>query len=219
MGDTWIVCTTSIEDRVPPFLRGSGKGWLTAEYGMLPRATTIRTNRESSRNQVSGRTQEIQRLIGRSLRAVIDLNNIGERTIIIDCDVLQADGGTRTAAITGGFVALVLALRKLVERGGLERPLPVSDYLAAVSVGMIDGRPLLDLRYDEDSRAAVDMNVVCTGAGRFVEIQGTAESTPFTKQELETLLGLAQSGIESLIKVQKSILGELHPQQAHTGVI
>jgi ribonuclease PH len=210
MGQTWVVCTASIDDRVPPFLRGSGKGWVTAEYGVLPRATTSRTTREG-RGQVSGRTQEIQRLIGRSLRAVIEMNQIGERTIIIDCDVVQADGGTRTASITGGFVALVIALRKLVARGDFPR-LPIRDYLAAVSVGLINGKPMLDLCYEEDSRAEVDMNVVGTAAGRLVEVQGTAEQNPFSKEELDSLLALAQSGIQELIAVQKTILGELHPQ-------
>jgi ribonuclease PH len=213
MGDTWVLCTATLEDRVPPFMRNSGKGWVTAEYGLLPRATTSRTARESSRNQASGRTQEIQRLIGRSLRAVIDMQAVGERTVIIDCDVLQADGGTRTAAITGGFVALVLALRKLVDRGTVPA-LPIRDHLAAVSVGIIDGCAMLDLRYDEDSRAAVDMNVVCTGDGRFVEIQGTAEAAPFDQPGLDAMLGLARPGIQSLIEIQKALLGELHPHQA-----
>jgi ribonuclease PH len=210
MGQTRIVCTATLEDRVPPFLRGTGQGWVTAEYGMLPRSTESRTQRESTRFHQSGRTQEIQRLIGRSLRAVIDLKKLGERTVILDCDVLQADGGTRTAAITGGFVALVLALRRLVEKGVLAE-LPVFDYLAAVSVGLVGGRSRLDLNYAEDSQAEVDMNVVCLGDGRFVETQGTAESKPFTTDELHELLRLAQSGIQQLIQQQRSVLGELHP--------
>lgn len=209
MGQTWVLCTASVEERVPSFLRGTGRGWVTAEYGMLPRSTQTRTARESVRINQSGRTQEIQRLIGRSLRAVVDLNKIGERTIIVDCDVIQADGGTRTASITGGYLALVLALRQTVEKGLISQ-LPVRDYLAAVSVGLINGQPMLDLNYDEDRRAEVDMNVVCTGDGRFVETQGTAESRPFTSEEHNELLRLAQLGIKQLIERQRSVLGELH---------
>ncbi|MBI3948932.1 MAG: ribonuclease PH [Acidobacteria bacterium] len=209
MGNTWVVCTASVEDRVPPFLRGTGQGWVTAEYGMLPRSTVTRSRRESQRFQPSGRTLEIQRLIGRSLRAVLDLKKLGERTITVDCDVLQADGGTRTASITGGFVALVIALRRLVEQGSLPL-LPVMDYLAAVSVGLVGGEPRLDLNYAEDSRAEVDMNVACIGDGRFVEMQGTAESKPFTMEELSELLRLAQLGIKQLIQQQRAVLGELH---------
>jgi len=207
MGQTWVICTASVEDRVPPFLRGSGRGWVTAEYGMLPRSTETRTTRESVRINQSGRTQEIQRLIGRSLRAVVDLNKIGERTIIVDCDVIQADGGTRTVSITGGYLALVLALRQMVEKGLLAQ-LPVRDYLAAVSVGLVQGQPLLDLNYAEDRCAEVDMNVVCTGDGRFVETQGTAESRPFTSEEHHELLRLAQLGIKELIELQRSVLGQ-----------
>jgi ribonuclease PH len=174
-GRTRVICTASVEDRVPPFLRNTGKGWVTAEYGMLPRATSTRTTREASTGKVGGRTQEIQRLIGRSLRAVTNLTALGERSIWIDCDVIQADGGTRTASITGAYVALALALEKLRERD-LIRSIPLSDYVAAISVGIVDGEPLLDLAYDDDSRAEVDMNVVKTGDGRFVEVQGTAEA-------------------------------------------
>src|SRR6187549_3578661 len=175
VGRTRVICTASVEDRVPPFLRGTGKGWVTAEYGMLPRATSTRTTREATAGKVGGRTQEIQRLIGRSLRSVVTMTELGERTIWIDCDVIQADGGTRTAAITGGFVALVLALERLREQAVIAR-VPVTDYVAATSVGIVDGTPLLDLAYDEDSRADVDMNVVKTSDGRFIELQGTAET-------------------------------------------
>jgi len=217
VGETKVICTASVEDRVPPFLRGTGKGWVTAEYALLPRSTEARTPRETGRGLISGRTHEIQRLIGRSLRAVVDMSKLGERTIIIDCDVIQADGGTRTASITGAFVALVLALRHLVKMGMLSE-LPVKDFLAAVSVGIVDGVPMLDLRYEEDSRAEVDMNVVCTGDGRFVEVQGTAESKPFTQDELNDLLRLARHGVAQIIEIQKSILGELQPAN-HAGVL
>jgi len=210
IGETRVICTASIDDRVPLFLRGQGKGWVTAEYSMLPRATETRTQREAGRNQLSGRTQEIQRLIGRSLRGVIDSRRLGERTVYLDCDVIQADGGTRTASITGAFVALVLALRKLYNEGKLAAPLPVSDYVAAVSVGMIQGQPLLDLEYTEDSRAEVDMNVVRTGSGQFIEIQGTAESKPFTESQMGEMISLASRGIESLIEQEVSVLGALH---------
>ena len=204
-GRTRVICTASVEDRVPPFLRNTGKGWVTAEYGMLPRATSTRTQRESSAGKVGGRTQEIQRLIGRSLRSVMKLNEIGERTIWVDCDVIQADGGTRTASITGGFVALVLALQKMRAAGQI-KSLPVLDYVAATSVGVVEGTPLLDLAYDEDSRADVDMNVVKTGDGRFIEVQGTAEGKPFTREQMDTLLELAREGITSLVAAQKRAL-------------
>jgi ribonuclease PH len=198
-----------VEDRVPPFLRGTGKGgWVTAEYGMLPRATTTRTQREATAGKVGGRTQEIQRLIGRSLRSVVTPLGLGERTIWIDCDVIQADGGTRTASITGGFVALVLALDAL-RRQGVIAKIPVTDYVAATSVGVVSGTPMLDLAYDEDSRADVDMNVVKTSDGRFIEVQGTAETQPFNRAELDTLLGLADAGIRTLVEHQKQIVGEL----------
>ncbi len=205
-GRTRVICTASVEDRVPPFLRNSGKGWVTAEYGMLPRATTTRSTREAATGKVGGRTHEIQRLIGRSLRAVTRLNELGERTIWIDCDVIQADGGTRTASITGSYVALVLALKALVQRGALPR-LPVSDHVAAISVGIVDGVPLLDLAYEEDSRADVDMNIVKTSDGRYIEIQGTAETTPFNRDRLGELLTLADDGIAQLVALQKQVLG------------
>ena len=208
VGKTRVVCTASVEDRVPPFLRNTGKGWVTAEYGMLPRATTTRTQRESSSGKVGGRTQEIQRLIGRSLRSIMRLPELGERTVWIDCDVIQADGGTRTASITGGFVALALALRKLRDTGVL-RSIPVTDFVAATSVGVIDGTPMLDLAYEEDSRADVDMNIVKTGDGRFVEVQGTAEGPPFERQTLDSLMELADGGIRSLVDIQRSITGPL----------
>jgi ribonuclease PH len=205
-GDTRVLCTASVEERVPPFLKGSGRGWVTAEYGMLPRATNTRTEREAARGKQSGRTQEIQRLIGRALRAVTDLPALGERSVHIDCDVLQADGGTRTAAITGGFVALHDALGWMRAKGMLER-LPVRDFVAAVSVGMVGGVPLLDLDYAEDSGCDTDMNVVMTGAGRFVELQGTAEGQPFSRAEADALLALAERGIAELIAHQRRALG------------
>ena len=207
-GNTRIICTASVEDRVPSFLRGSGKGWVTAEYGMLPRATTTRTQREATAGKVGGRTQEIQRLIGRSLRSVVRLTELGERTVWLDCDVIQADGGTRTASITGAFVAMVLALDRL-KRADALRAIPVEDYVAATSVGVIDGVPMLDLAYDEDSRAEVDMNVVQTGAGKFIEVQGTAETRPFDRAALDELLGLAESGIARLVARQREIVGPI----------
>src|SRR4029077_1898413 len=207
-GRTKVICTASIEDRVPPFLRNTGKGWVTAEYGMLPRATSTRTQREASTGKVGGRTQEIQRLIGRSLRSVTNLPALGERTVWVDCDVIQADGGTRTASITGAFVALALALEKMRERDMI-RTIPISDYVAATSVGVVDGEPLLDLAYDDDSRADVDMNIVKTGDGRFIEVQGTAEAIPFGRDALNTLLDLADLGIRQLIDKQRAIFGHL----------
>ena len=206
VGRTKVICTASVEDRVPPFLRGSGKGWVTAEYGMLPRATNTRMQREATAGKVGGRTQEIQRLIGRSLRSVTNLPALGERTIWIDCDVIQADGGTRTASITGAFVALALALDSLRARDVL-KTIPLLDYVAATSVGIVDGEPLLDLAYADDSRADVDMNVVMTGDGRFIEVQGTAEAMPFGRDALNTLLDLAQSGIQQLVEKQRAIVG------------
>ena len=205
-GLTKVLCTASVEDRVPPFLRGTGKGWVTSEYGMLPRATSTRTTREASQGRVGGRTQEIQRLIGRSLRAVTELNALGERTVWIDCDVLQADGGTRTASITGGFVALVLALEKIRAEGKITR-LPINDYVAAISVGIVKGQPVADLAYEEDSQADVDMNVVKTGSGRFIEVQGTAEGAPFGHDALTQLLGLADASIAHLVTLQREIVG------------
>jgi ribonuclease PH len=207
-GQTRVICTASIEDRVPPFLRGSGKGWVTAEYGMLPRATNTRTTREASQGKVGGRTMEIQRLIGRSMRTVVRLPELGERTVWIDCDVIQADGGTRTASITGAFVALVLALGKLKQQDQL-KTIPVTDYVAAISVGIVGGMPLLDLAYEEDSKADVDMNIVKTGDGRFIEIQGTAEAEPFGHDALAGLLELADRGITELIAKQRDIVGPI----------
>ena len=207
-GRTKVICTASVEDRVPPFLRGTGKGWVTAEYGMLPRATNTRMTREASTGKVGGRTQEIQRLIGRSLRSIAQLTALGERTIWMDCDVIQADGGTRTASITGAFVALALALEKMRERD-LIRSIPLSDYVAATSVGIVGGEPLLDLAYEDDSKADVDMNVVKTGDGRYIEIQGTAEAMPFGRDALAALLDLADQGIRQLIAKQKAIVGHL----------
>lgn len=205
VGNTRVICTASIEDSVPPFLRGRNRGWVTSEYAMLPRATETRTPRESSRGRVSGRTHEIQRLIGRSLRSVTRLRDLGERTVWVDCDVIQADGGTRTASITGAFAALALALQGLVERGTLPA-LPIKDYVAATSVGVVAGTPLLDLNYEEDSRAQVDMNVVQTGAGSLVEVQGTAEGDPFSRQTLSALMDLAAEGIARLVEIQKSLI-------------
>ncbi|MEY4166556.1 MAG: hypothetical protein RIR52_380 [Acidobacteriota bacterium] len=204
-GHTRVLCTASIEERVPGFLKGKGVGWVTAEYSMLPRATQTRTPRELSRGGASGRTHEIQRLIGRSLRSVVDMAALGERTITVDCDVIQADGGTRTAAITGGFVALALALGRYQAGGQIQRPV-LRDYLAAVSVGIVGDQALLDLDYAEDSAAEVDMNVVRTGGGRFVELQGTAETEPFSRQQLDNLIGAAETGIDQLIRVQRSVL-------------
>jgi ribonuclease PH len=204
-GDTRVLCTASVEERVPPFLKESGRGWVTAEYGMLPRSTNTRTEREAARGKQSGRTQEIQRLIGRALRAVVDLRALGQRSIQIDCDVLQADGGTRTAAITGAFVALHDALSWLIQKK-LISSIPIRDHVAAVSVGMVQGTPLLDLDYREDSACGCDMNVVMTAAGNFVEVQGTAEGEPFARAELDTLLGLATRGIAELIQHQKESL-------------
>ena len=204
-GATRVLCTASVEDTVPPFLRGRGQGWLTAEYGMLPRATHTRTAREAAKGKQSGRTQEIQRLIGRSLRAVVDLSALGERQIVIDCDVLQADGGTRTAAITGACVAVHDAFRKLVAAGKLPHS-PLREFVAAVSVGVFQGVPVLDLDYAEDSGCDTDMNVVMTGAGGFVEVQGTAEGATFSRAELNALLELAESGIRQLVEVQKAAI-------------
>ncbi len=211
-GRTRVICTASVEDRVPPFLRNTGKGWVTAEYGMLPRATNTRTSREAATGRVGGRTQEIQRLIGRSLRSVTNLAGLGDRTIWIDCDVIQADGGTRTASITGAFVALALACERLRERDIL-RTIPLSDYVAATSVGIVDGEPLLDLAYDDDSRAEVDMNVVKTGNGRFIEVQGTAEGVPFGRDALNILLDLADHGIRQLVDKQRALVGHLIAQR------
>jgi ribonuclease PH len=208
LGNTRVICTASIEETVPVFLRNSGKGWITAEYGMLPRSTLTRTAREASRGRIGGRTHEIQRLIGRSLRAVTELAQLGERTIWIDCDVIQADGGTRTASITGAFVALGLAMQKLVEAGTLSAA-PLRDFVAATSIGVVDGEIMLDLTYEEDSRAHVDMNLVMTGAKKIVEIQGTAEQHPFDDAQLKRMMDLARRGIESLIARQQAVLSNL----------
>jgi ribonuclease PH len=205
VGHTRVLCAASVEETVPQFLRGSGRGWVTAEYSMLPRATGTRTPREVTKGYPSGRTQEIQRLIGRSLRSVVDMAALGDRTVIVDCDVLQADGGTRTASITGAYVALVLALKQIVRFGAL-KSLPVRDHVAATSVGIVKGVPVLDLCYDEDSGADVDMNLVMTGSGRFVELQATAEKTPFDDSQFGHLLEIGRRGIAELIAVQKQAL-------------
>ncbi|MBV8367061.1 MAG: ribonuclease PH [Candidatus Eremiobacteraeota bacterium] len=205
IGNTRVLCAATVEDKVPPFLKGQGTGWVTAEYALLPRSTSERTQRESAKGRVGGRTHEIQRTIGRSLRSVIDLRALGERAILLDCDVLEADGGTRTAAITGAFIALVLALAGLRKENKL-RGWPLTDWLAATSVGIVDARPMLDLCYDEDSRAQVDMNVAMTGDGRFVEVQGTGEGMPFARAELERLLALAGRGVAALIASQHAAL-------------
>jgi ribonuclease PH len=215
-GHTRVLCTASVEERVPQFLRGGESGWVTAEYSLLPGSTPVRTAREATRGKVTGRTSEIQRLIGRALRAVVDLKALGERTIWVDCDVIEADGGTRTAAVTGGFVAMCLAMQRLKREGLLTR-VPVRDCVAATSVGIVRGIPLLDLEYEEDSQAEVDMNVVMTGHGEFVEIQGTAEGSPFSQDTLDELLRLARIGIAQLVAAQKAILGEDLQGGAETG--
>ena len=203
MGDTWVICTATVENSVPPFLRGKGTGWVTAEYAMLPRSSAQRIQRE--RAKIGGRTHEIQRLIGRALRSVVDMKDLGERSVLIDCDVVQADGGTRTASITGAYIALVDALRNVKKQGTITN-VPVVDHLAAVSVGIVDGKPMLDLCYAEDSTAEVDMNLVMTGKGGIVEIQGTAEGEPFSKAELGKLLALGEKGIKALVQKQKDVL-------------
>jgi len=208
MGDTKVICTAKLEERVPPFLRNSGKGWITAEYGMLPASSQQRIGRESSRGKIGGRTHEIQRLIGRSLRAITDLRSLGERTVWIDCDVIQADGGTRTASITGAYVALIEAARNWRE-GGVMNVEPIRDSVAAVSIGIVEGKILLDLCYEEDSKADVDMNFVMTGSGKFIEVQGTAESSPFTKKQMERMAEIAQQGIKELLKSQKKVIASL----------
>ena len=204
LGNTRVICTASVEETVPPFLKGSGTGWVTAEYGMLPRSCATRIKR----NKDSGRTYEIQRLVGRSLRTITDMKQIGERTIWIDCDVIEADGGTRTASITGSFVALVDALAKTKKKGLISK-IPIKDYVAATSVGMVNGSLLLDLCYDEDSKAEVDMNVIMTGSGKFIEIQGTAEREPFAKEDMDKMLGLAKIGIDELFSVQRKLVGDI----------
>ena len=211
-GRTKVICTASVEDRVPPFLRNSGKGWVTSEYGMLPRSTLTRTPREVTKGRAGGRTHEIQRLIGRSLRAVTDMEKLGERTIFIDCDVIQADGGTRTASITGAFVAMGLAMRRMVEAGSLSVA-PIRDYVAATSIGIVDGEIMLDLCYEEDARAEVDMNVVATGSKKLVEVQATAERRPFDDAQLAKMLALAKQGIEALVLRQQAVLSGLPLRQ------
>jgi ribonuclease PH len=208
MGETKVICTASVEEKVPPFLRDKGKGWVTAEYAMLPRATHDRSPREAVKGKQGGRTLEIQRLVGRALRAVTDTAEMGERTIWIDCDVIQADGGTRTASITGAFIALADALTVIKKRGLIKR-LPLTDYLAAISVGKVGGEVLVDLAYEEDAHAEVDMNLVMTGAGRYVEVQGTAERTPFHKKDMEEFLNLGWGAIQQLVDMQKSLIGAL----------
>lgn len=212
VGNTRVICTATVEETVPAFLKGAGKGWVTAEYSMLPRSTLTRTPRESARGRMSGRTHEIQRLIGRALRAVVDLKELGERTITLDCDVIQADGGTRTASITGAFVAMGLALEKLIAAGTLTAA-PIRDFVAAMSVGIVDGAVLLDLCYEEDSRAEVDLNFVMTGARKIVEVQATAEQHPFDESQLKKMMELASRGIESLIAKQRNILQKLPLRQ------
>jgi ribonuclease PH len=207
MGDTKVICTASIEDRVPFFLKDQNRGWITGEYSMLPRSTHTRTNRESSNGRVGGRTHEIQRLIGRAMRSVVDLNALGERTIWLDCDVIQADGGTRTASITGAFVALKDAVSFGIENKLIEGQ-PIKDYVAAVSVGIVEGKTRLDLSYEEDSSAEVDMNIVMTGSGKFIEVQGTAETEPFDRKRLQEMMDYADTGIREIISVQKGVLGE-----------
>ncbi|MDF2700514.1 MAG: ribonuclease [Haloplasmataceae bacterium] len=214
-GNTKVICTASIEDKPPVFLRGGNKGWVTAEYSMIPRATNVRTQRESARGKLTGRTMEIQRLVGRALRSVVDLYKLGERSIIIDCDVIQADGGTRTASITGGFVAMKIAIDKLIKAGTIKEN-PIKEYLAAISVGINEGEIILDLEYEEDSNAQVDMNVVLTESGKYVEIQGTGEEATFDEAQLAGMLALAKKGIKELIEVQKEALGELNGSSVHS---
>lgn len=206
-GNTKVICTASVSEKVPPFLKGQGKGWITAEYSMIPRATGERNQRESAKGKLSGRTMEIQRLIGRALRTAIDLDKLGERTVTIDCDVIQADGGTRTTSISGGYIALALAMKKLVNEGILAEN-PIISNVAAISVGIVGGTPMLDLKYSEDSAAEVDMNVVMNGEGRFVEVQGTGEEATYTRAELNELLDLAEAGINKIIELQNKVIGE-----------
>ena len=218
VGDTKVMCTATVEEKVPMFMKGQGKGWVTAEYSMLPRATQTRNQRESARGKLSGRTMEIQRLIGRSLRSVVDLQALGERSVTIDCDVIQADGGTRTTSITGAFVAMALAMHKIVQKHALP-VFPITDYIASVSVGIVGQETLLDLNYDEDSKAMVDMNVVMTGRGQFVEVQGTGEENPFSREDLDRMLALAEKGIREMIEQQREALGPvaLHIQSGQPG--
>lgn len=214
-GNTKVICTASIDEKTPIWLRGENKGWVTAEYSMLPRATNVRTNRESIRGKLTGRTMEIQRLIGRTLRSVVDLSKLGERTIVIDCDVIQADGGTRTASITGGFVALKIAILKLIDKG-LIKENPIKEHLAAISVGILENDVILDLEYEEDSKADVDMNIVMTESGKYVEIQGTGEESTFSEEDLSEMLKFAKKGINELIKLQKLALGDLDEDSVYS---
>lgn len=220
VGETKVICTATVEERVPPFMKGQGKGWVTAEYSMLPRATQVRNQREAAKGKLGGRTMEIQRLIGRALRSVVNLEALGERSITLDCDVIQADGGTRTTSITGAFVAMAFAIDKIVKDKNLQK-YPINDFLGSVSVGVVNDRACLDLNYEEDSKAKVDMNVVMTGAGKFVEVQGTGEDAPFSRGELDELLALAESGIQSIIQEQVAALGpeisERIRRAAHAG--
>lgn len=208
VGETKVICTATVEEKVPPFMKGQGKGWVTAEYSMLPRATSVRNQREATKGKLGGRTMEIQRLIGRALRSVVQLDALGERSITLDCDVIQADGGTRTTSITGAFVAMAIALDKVARERNLSK-FPIRDFLGSVSVGVVDNKAVLDLDYVEDSKAKVDMNVVMTGDGRFVEVQGTGEDSPFSRQELDELLALAEIGIQSMIREQEAALGPI----------
>jgi len=208
MGDTKVICTASVEEKVPPFMKGQGKGWITSEYGMLPRSTEVRKLRDSTRGKVDGRTMEIQRLIGRALRSVINLQEMGEITVFIDCDVIQADGGTRTASITGAFVALMDALNKLKTQGKIAK-IPSDSFVAAISVGIKDGKALLDLNYAEDSTCQVDMNIIMTEKGHIVEIQGTGEEKPFTREEMDEMMRIGEKGIMELVRIQKKSLGDL----------
>ncbi|GIP31313.1 ribonuclease PH [Paenibacillus sp. J2TS4] len=208
VGDTRVLCNATVEERVPPFMKGQGKGWINAEYSMLPRATQVRNQREATKGKLGGRTMEIQRLIGRALRSVVDLDRLGERTITLDCDVIQADGGTRTTSITGAFVAMAMAVDKL-HRNKPFSTYPITDFLASVSVGIVNQQVCLDLNYAEDSTAKVDMNIVMTGAGKFVEVQGTGEEAPFSRTELDGLLGVSEAGIQILIEEQKRVLGDI----------
>ena len=214
VGDTKVICTATVEEKVPPFMKGQGKGWVTAEYSMLPRATHTRNQREANRGKLTGRTMEIQRLIGRALRSVVNLEALGERSILIDCDVIQADGGTRTSSITGAFVAMTIAIHKLAMKHNLP-VFPVTDYLASVSVGVIGEALMLDLNYEEDSKAKVDMNVVMTGQGKFVEVQGTGEEDPFSREELNGMLALAEKGITEMIEQQREALGPIAASVGH----
>ncbi|GIP45538.1 ribonuclease PH [Paenibacillus sp. J45TS6] len=217
VGDTKVICTATVDEKVPHFMKGQGKGWVTAEYSMLPRATQTRNQREAARGKLTGRTMEIQRLIGRALRSVVDLQALGERTITLDCDVIQADGGTRTTSITGSFVAMAIAIDKIAQQHRLP-VFPITDYLASVSVGVVGQEAMLDLNYEEDSKAKVDMNIVMTGSGEFVELQGTGEERPFSRKELDELLSLGERGVLEMIKLQKETLGPIAMKIGSRGI-